>query len=948
MASQPQPAATTTTLRGSDTGTNAPVRTLDQTQATGYNPQGYAVGIPLQDETGAVSNIRKNPDTGELYDATGFDRPAPPSIAPGRGAVEDSGTPTGNTTPSGSTTTSDSQTLTVTARPNILDQYPSYTWTASVYMLTPAQFRLFVDNPRRGTPNGYNLLFQSGGAPRGTGSAQGAQAGDAEAIFQNTDKRNPFFGEDFYIDNITLTTIPAGKGTGTAHSAVDLRFTVTEPANITLIDRLYKAAADLQKKSGDKGNYAAALYVMIIRFYATDLDGNIIQVKGNEPLTNGASVNTTLVEKYIPFQIRNINMTIESKLVNYEWDCTALGQNVGATVRRGTIPFDVELTGATVDQLLTGGVVRSNITTDEKNPGGSTVSQPQTGKPDSPIKVVEAPTLAMARDPAVVQGIIQAMNDNQANLVKNKLREFPDEYRIQYTSRATADIKTARVGKPVDSDNQVNTGTTGMAPAIAQNPKAAQGNTQRMDVTSRNVPITAGMQMIQVLELIIRNSSYVTDQQNIIYNETTNQVEINKNFEGPQRGFRWFNIISSATPTDNYDTVINDRQYIITYTIETYEVSSIHTPYAPPPRFQGVHKSYKYWFTGQNNAVLDYKEQHNHLYYQTLSGAVLETQKAFSSSMVEIPFYVPSARSNESGQFALGRANDISSNLAENIYNAADLANSEMRIIGDPAWIQQGSVLGVTGPDQFKLVPFNDDGSINFDTNQVLYEVAWQRPEDYDLSTGLADPYGRTGKSDPTRRPLQSRIYIATKVVSEFQGGVFQQRLFGSLYLWPIPAGTNRAPDTAQPADTSQQPTAAADTQSSEPQRQEDASNSLSRVTAPPFSLATSALDILNPPGQPLPAAGTVQNIFQSAFAQNSSNGSGPIALKIPTTLDFSALPTTTPWFSNLNITPADQLQTIVPPLPVTSNGVVVGTAAPATDQPQAKVAVTQVISRDA
>jgi hypothetical protein len=70
--------------------------------------------------------------------------------------------------------------------------------------------------------------------------------------------------------------------------------------------------------------------------------------------------------------------------------------------------------------------------------------------------------------------------------------------------------------------------------------------------------------------------------------------------------------------------------------------------------------------------------------------------------------------------------------------------------------------------------------------------------------------------------------------------------------------------------------------------------------------------------------------------------------LKIPTTLDFSALPTTTPWFSNLNITPADQLQTIVPPLPVTSNGVVVGTAAPATDQPQAKVAVTQVISRDA
>ena len=45
----------------------------------------------------------------------------------------------------------------------------------------------------------------------------------------------------------------------------------------------------------------------------------------------------------------------------------------------------------------------------------------------------------------------------------------------------------------------------------------------------------------------------------------------------------------------------------------------------------------------------------------------------------------------------------------------------------------------------------------------------------------------------PDKKPLQSRVYIATKVTSEFKGGSFEQTLDGSLYLFPIPSGKNAA-----------------------------------------------------------------------------------------------------------------------------------------------------------
>jgi len=927
MATQPEQTVTAESAQGSDTGTDAPTRTLEQTQNIPYD--------------------------GDDFD--GENEVPPPSVAPGVGATEDSGTEPGDATPNQGTVATDSQSLTITPRPNILDQYPSYTWQASVYMVSPDQYDEFSKNPRRKI-SGYNLLFQSGGAANSStpGRGRGAGAGTPEALFQTNenDGRNPYFTDDFYIDNISIGTLAAGKGTGTAHSYTEIKFTVTEPSNITLIDRLYLAAKDLAAKPT---NVASALYIMIIRFYAMDNDGQIIQVGAQSSVDAGTGDRYALVEKYIPFQVKTINMTIDSKMVNYDWEGVPLGAFQGFTTRRGTIPFSVELTGATVDQMLSGDAKYSNAQAPANNPGATTTSTQPT--PTAEQQRTTVLTAARASDvpppkitaSTVTRGIVAAMNEHQQRLKTENRREFPDVYKIAYTPEAEARIKQATVKKPSD---RVPTAQTGSGPAASTNTSTVSPDKQQTNQQSRNLSINAGMQMVQLIEMIVRNSSYITDQANIVFDEHLNQARPNPQHKGNDKGFQWFTVIPSAKQLDQFDTKINDYAVEITYTIGVYEVRQINSPYFNAPRFQGVHKKYYYWFTGENNAVLEYKESHNNLYYQTVTGAIDTAKRTFSSSMVEIPYYWPAARSAESDQGAQGRANDLAANAAENLYNLADLANAKLKIIGDPAWMMQGSVIGVANPGQLTLLPFNDDGSINFDTQDVLFEIAWQKPEDYSVSTGLADPYSRF-TAGGKRQPLQSRVYKTTRVLSEFRGGLFEQTIEGTIYMYPIPNGTNRAPDTVQPATSlaTAETGASIDTESgasdeSEDPRQDDTDYGIDRFNASTTGSSINGEGGTETTGQPVPSSATSVAILNSSLMQNTLGTS--LGLRLSPRIDFSSSAIVDRTLASFPTTVADLAQSALPGLPITSNGLVIGIANTQLTLESIKVSDPQTISRDA
>ena len=310
-----------------ETGTNAPVKTTTQTQSTpapGPNATGPqtatspGAAAPREDNTSPTSN-----STQQL--------------------INDAFGPYGLIKP----------------QPNVLDQYASYTYSLSWYILSVQQFSSLKTGAAK-NPNQWQLLAQSGGITNQTttGGATG---------------RNKYFTLDYYLDNFVIESRFNGPGTGSAHNAVDMSFTVTEPNGLTLIGNLYKAAADIasgvtQTGGGTEGatgestastgngansNFLIQPYCMVIRFYGYDDQGNLVQVgRNNTGGNNNATDPKAVVEKFYPFVLKDITFKLVNKTVEYSVECQPAAQFYGLSDQYASIPFNFQLSGKTVGEIL--------------------------------------------------------------------------------------------------------------------------------------------------------------------------------------------------------------------------------------------------------------------------------------------------------------------------------------------------------------------------------------------------------------------------------------------------------------------------------------------------------------------------------------------------------------------------------------------------------------------
>jgi hypothetical protein len=245
---------------------------------------------------------------------------------------------------------------------NVLDQYASYTYAISIYLMNAADYKQLIANPNA-LPRGSQLILQSGGAPVGGGIIPGANLdpniedpGQAALAQRANLTRNEFFSLDYYLDDVRVESVISGKGTNMAHNVTRIQFKVIEPNGITFLDNLYKATDQYVKLSGTpQVNYAAQTYLMVIRFYGYDKDGNLILTQ-NQPFLDpisGRRVNA-VVEKYVPFQFTGIKFRVANKIVEYDCDCVAVANNIASSPARGVIPYNIELTSQNLKDLLGG------------------------------------------------------------------------------------------------------------------------------------------------------------------------------------------------------------------------------------------------------------------------------------------------------------------------------------------------------------------------------------------------------------------------------------------------------------------------------------------------------------------------------------------------------------------------------------------------------------------
>ena len=769
---------------------NATAGTNADAPVTTTNADGVTIDTSPDKKITETQIPVKPPNVGEIKRVP--NEPPPDPLSPpagaygaGVGAAGDDATPTKNLTRQDIELNFNED---ISPQPNILDEYASYTYQISMYLLSATDYRrVLTRNLNASDPGdtgilGGQLLMQSGGENQAVGIVESAAGTSVQP------SRNPYFTLDYYIESLNITNLLTGHGTGSAHNFTEFNMTVIEPHGISLIDRIKQAAIDYAGLTA----WQSAVYCLVIRWIGYDENGNIVYAGK----TNSGSDQTdpyAIAIKYVPFIIKNIKFSVNNRLTTYDIQCSPVPYMFRL---RQTVPFNMEITGKTVAEIL-GGQVSQGVTDTEGRTNtntaaagapratnaaslqaalnaasGSTNSGSSSGA-NTPQNINTSP----AGSGGVNRGLMTALNQFQQDLVKQGEYEIADEFYIEFVNPSIANAVIRKQGD-LSLDK---------TPMSANDPRALLPETAKVFNMYRNFGITAGQSVTQVIEMVIRNSSYITEQQLKFIDEETQQERPNGT---AIENFAWFKIGFRAEP-NGLDRKRNDYAYKFYFTVNIFEVKSMNSVWFPRSRFRGVHKSYPYWFTGRNTAILDYQQSFDNLYLTVVSGNNERIQENFTSSLGEIPRYVYQPRSGQSSQGADEATNEPAANAADYLYSPTDLGTVKVKILGDPAWIQQGEIYRGNDPKNFNFSAFNADGSINFESQEILFEIAWQRPVDYDLDTdGLMNPnrYFRASAAgdDPARvSGLQSYVFYATRCHSEFRQGRFEQTLEGGIYIFP-------------------------------------------------------------------------------------------------------------------------------------------------------------------
>jgi len=403
-------------------------------------------------------------------------------------------------------------------------------------------------------------------------------------------------------------------------------------------------------------------------------------------------------------------------------------------------------------------------------PGSYTAATTAANKQQPPPKASAAP---VAGKQNIFVGLSTSLNEYQQTLVKQKKREIADEYVIEF---APTTIGGSQVKRP---------GAQDISTAPMQTPDSAakiDSKTNTVSKPGRTWPVKAGTQIIKVIDDVMRNSSYILDQQNVEITTATDPatgVQTQKiNPRASTGNMQWYKISIAVTQL-GYDNIIRDHAFRMSFIVTPYAIAQMTSQYFPDSRYRGVHKAYRYWFTGENTQILSYEQNYNNAYRLFLSGIGPDAQQRVTTDFRDQNRYIYMPTSPDQATGAKNYANEPGNNGASFLYDPSSLSTVRLRIVGDPAWLQQGEVATGVTARTFDFKPFNLDGSINYDSQAVMFNVAFNTPTDYDLSTGIMD----VNAPIRGRPPQELYTFTAIQCKSIFSKGKFEQELEGRLLI---------------------------------------------------------------------------------------------------------------------------------------------------------------------
>lgn len=661
-------------------------------------------------------------------------------------------------------------------RDNPLFAYANYTYGLSLHVIPPEIYNQISKDP--------NYIYNPQDK-NGNGTVLIASAGRRNEV---DFKRHAEFKEDFYFDNLKLTTVVGMNSRTRNTNSIEINFMLIEPYGMTLLNRLLKVADQMKTKS-----WMQIPFMLQIDFFGNNELGELMH-----PIPNQT--------KYIPVKLIGCKIKVTQRGAEYQVQAVPFNHQAFQE-SAGTTPAFFEVQAKTVNDFFSSGGSAgdvdkySQIQKASKSRREALMEEIQQEEDSDPngqrkadlMKKVQELDQDVPKMSYRVGSYAAAMNSYQDQLKSTKYQN-PDIYEFKFDpSIGNTDIvipkKTDVRRTPMNTPNS----REGIAAIRAQ----AGLPTAGVNLSVETFSINAGTSIIDVINLVMRNSRYIRDQ--ITDPAVDGKLSGQDLADKLKKPFNWYKIVPRVELLE-FD---QDRQVYakkITYHVVPYTYYNTKFKDAPKAIPDAYAKEYNYMYTGKNQSILGFDIDFDTMFYTSITANRSNLQasavqpKEQESKTDESKTEVKNASVQDNiTRYSAGSlnvqnpqspdskgtlVNDFSKSMLSG--SRGDMINVKLKIIGDPEYIKQDDLFfnPENNPDQ-RIVQHIDPrtNSLVFDAGEIFCKIFFRTPTDYEPETGMM-------KFDQVETSVFSGIYKIITVEHEFSRGQFTQnltcvRLFG-------------------------------------------------------------------------------------------------------------------------------------------------------------------------
>ena len=604
-----------------------------------------------------------------------------------------------------------------------------------------------------------------------------SSAGRADAERVNTKYGKP----EYFVDNFQMTSIIAATPMTGNQNAINFTFDILEPFSMGLFLQSLQNAAI---KAG----------------YVNYLDSPFLLKLDMIGFDESAKIKKTIKPKYFILKLKKVTFTVDE---------------TGSKYAVEAYPYNHQGFSDTVDTAFTD--INISVTTDTGSDADSNADEKGTVRD----------LLATGKN-----SLVALLNKNEELNVKQGRYDIKDRYEIHFPEKsnqrftkndqfsndanASASFSPAGSGQKtvggtdVDSTTSKDIGNNPISKSkfgfdvrkggnfpfktdkdvVDEETGRVKRGIMQIDESARSFHFTQKQKLTDIITQVILSSTWAK--------ETTQKATKADGMVD------WFKIDTQIEFLD-YDASIGDFAKKYVYRVVPFKVHSsiFSNPNAIPVGYdtleKQIQKKYEYIYSGQNTEILSFDIEINYLFYsganpQSETKTKDEQNRDNKGPGENKPLETKQSKGNEPKAQAanLGKSKvkknpdlfntlrggsgdiGVEQKIAESFHDAfinvtsSDLVRISFTIMGDTYYLVDSGLSNYFAA-QGSSTQITEDGTMNYESNDVYIYLTFRTPADINEKTGGFE-------FDEGVSPF-SGIYRVIKVISKFEGGTFKQDL---------------------------------------------------------------------------------------------------------------------------------------------------------------------------